>query len=143
MTKTSNKDARQYVQKREEFTGSNTFGRWVDDDNYVVYSWGTHFPMFAYKKNFGWCTQTSKYVYKDDDGNDVISRSTSKHYTQLHPLPDPDIVVVAGVPELQDFTRASVEQLLSSPSRKFNVPCDYLLNPVVEEPMKRKEMCNG
>ena len=82
MIKTSNKDARQYVQKRKEFTGSNTFGRWVDDDNYVVYSWGTHFPMFAYKKNFGWCTQTSKYVYKDDDGNDVISRSTSKHYTQ-------------------------------------------------------------
>ena len=128
MTKISNRDARQYVQKRKEFTGSNTFGRWVDDDNYVVYSYGIHFPMFAYKKNFGWCTQTSKY-----------SVTTSKHYTQLHPLPDPDIVVVAGVPELQDFTRASVEQLLSSPSRKFNVPCDYLLNPVVEEAMKRKE----
>jgi|TARA_X000001388_G_C2215405_1_gene116988 hypothetical protein len=101
MTKISNRDARQYVQKRKEFTGSNTFGRWVNDDNYVVFSYGEHFPMFAYKKNFGWCTQTSKY-----------SVTTSKHYTQLHPLPDPDIVVVAGVPELQDFTRASVEQLL-------------------------------
>ena len=104
MTKISNRDARQYVQKRKEFTGSNTFGRWVNDDNYVVFSYGEHFPMFAYKKNFGWCTQISKYKLP----NGTSSVTTSKHYTQLHPLPDPDIVVVAGVSELRDFIRRDV-----------------------------------
>ena len=94
MIKTSNKNARQYVQDKKEFTGNNTVGRWVDDDNYVVFSYGEHFPMFAYKKNFGWCTQISKY-----------SVTTSKHYTQLHPH-DKDMGEVAGVPELREFVSA-------------------------------------
>ena len=106
MIKTSNKDARQYVQERKEFTGSNTFGRWVDDA-YVVYSWGTHFPMFAYRRGSGWCTQISKYVYKNDKGDYVISRSTSKHYNQLNPQ-DTDMATVAGVSELRDFIRGGV-----------------------------------
>jgi len=64
--------------------------------------------MFAYKKDFGWCALgvKAKYVYKNDDGDDVISRSTSRHYKQLHPLQDH--VIVAGVPELQDFIRKDV-----------------------------------
>ena len=96
MIKTSNKNAKQYVQERKEFTGNNTLGRWVDDDNYVVYSYGIHFPMFAYKKGSGWCTQISKY-----------SVTTSKHYSQLNPHPD-SMATVAGVSELRDFIRGGV-----------------------------------
>ena len=92
MAKISNKNARKLVKARIEFTGSNTFARWVDDDNYVVYSYGTHFPMFLYKQDSSkvsylndgrivhgsgnWYVQTSKY-----------SKSTSRHYNQLHPKP--------------------------------------------------------
>jgi len=101
MVKTSNKNARQYVQDKKEFTGNNTLGRWVDEDNYVVYSYGIHFPMFAYKKNFGWCTQISKYKLP----NGTSSVTTSKHYTQLNPH-DKDMGEVAGVPELREFVSA-------------------------------------
>ena len=119
MTKISNRDASIHVRNKEEFTGNNTFGRWVDDDNYVVFSYGEHFPMFAYKKDFGWCAQTSKYVYKNDDGDDVISRSTSKHYNQLHPLQDH--VIVAGVSELRDFIRKDVSIVWNEFIRKGGV----------------------
>ena len=99
MIKTSNRDARQYVQERKEFTGSNTFGRWVDDA-YVVYSYGIHFPMFAYKKDSGWCTQTSKYKFPDG----TSSVSTSKHYSLLNPR-DTDMATVASVSKLRDFIK--------------------------------------
>ena len=49
--KTSNHNARQYVQRGEEFIGNNTFARLLKPydlcltHRYVVYSYGEHFPL--------------------------------------------------------------------------------------------------
>jgi hypothetical protein len=83
----SNNKARQYVEKLEEFQGSNTFGKWLHDSEeskdkiemlekiYVVYSYGHHFPMYVYDK------AEQKWV-----GNkDKYSQSTTRHQSQLRP----------------------------------------------------------
>ena len=72
----SNNKAIEYVEKLEEFDGSNTMGRWVGDENlYVVYSYGSHFPMYIYDKVQGkWIGNKDKY-----------SRSTTRHQSQLRP----------------------------------------------------------
>ena len=72
----SNNKALEYVEKLEEFDGSNTMGRWVGDENlYVVYSYGSHFPMYIYDKEQGkWLGNKDKY-----------SRSTTRHQSQLRP----------------------------------------------------------
>ena len=72
----SNNKAIEYVEKLEEFDGSNTMGRWVGDENlYVVYSYGSHFPMYIYDKEQGkWIGNKDKY-----------SRSTTRHQSQLRP----------------------------------------------------------
>jgi hypothetical protein len=86
MTKTSNKNARFFVQKREAFKGSNTFGEWKGTV-YTVYSYGYHFPLFAYDSIAKqWFSHGNKY-----------SVSTSKHYTQLSPF--------------AEFKKVSFEQL--------------------------------
>ena len=80
-TRVANKNARVYVQDREEFIGSNTFA--VDTasttgtDLYIVYSYGEHYPMFIAEEHGGvvvWYENTDSY-----------SRSTSRQHTQLHP----------------------------------------------------------
>jgi hypothetical protein len=45
--RTSIKFASDFVTKKEPFTASNTFGKWVKD-LYVVYSYGYHYPMFVW-----------------------------------------------------------------------------------------------
>jgi hypothetical protein len=79
----SNRDARQYVEAKKPFKGSNIWGQWVSPDKpksedaiediYVVYSYGEHFPM---------------YIYAEDtwfENEDKFSPSTSKHQTQCRP----------------------------------------------------------
>ena len=75
MVKTSNIKASQYVTDKVEFNGSNTFGRWVTESCYVVYSYGYHFPMYIY--DGAWYENSDKY-----------SISTSKQQTQLRPCTD-------------------------------------------------------
>ena len=80
----SNNKARQYVEKLEEFQGSNTKGIWHNWDNiweggakklYVVYSYGSHFPMYIYDD------QENKWI-----GNkDKYSSSTTRHQSLLRP----------------------------------------------------------
>jgi len=83
----ANKDARSYVQRRVEFQGNNTFAREVCTDHsvvYAVFSYGAHFPMFVAETladEQG--TQTHWYA-----NTDKWSRTTSKHYGQLHPHVD-------------------------------------------------------
>lgn len=82
--RTSNKKASQYVAQKIAFKGNNTFGRIegsIQEGNlcYKVYSYGTHFPIYAFKYNpdgetGGWYKNKDKY-----------SISTSKHQSQLHP----------------------------------------------------------
>lgn len=75
MVRTSNKKASFHVRKREEFKGSNTFGRWEGKDIYAVYSYGEHFPIYVYNDRLStWYENSEKF-----------SSSTSKQQTQLHP----------------------------------------------------------
>lgn len=89
MSKIANRNARAYVDRLEEFQGSNIFAEWRDkifDDPlkkainelakvrvYVVYSYGKHFPMYA---NIAgqWYGNRDKY-----------SPTTSKQQSQTRP----------------------------------------------------------
>lgn len=73
MVTTANKNANNYVNKCESFKGNNTFGEWANNV-YKVYSYGYHFPLYAFK-NGRWYKNKDKY-----------SVSTSKHQTQLCPF---------------------------------------------------------
>ena len=76
----SNNKARQYVEKLEEFQGSNTFGKWHSwgegaSKLFVVYSYGHHFPMYVYDQ------VSNMWI-----GNkDKFSQSTTRHQSQLRP----------------------------------------------------------
>ena len=81
--KTSNKDANIHTTKRESFDGSHTFARWrhntlwqPSDELYVVYSYGTHHPMYIYS------TLLDEWF---ENGDKYDSNSTKRHYTQLKP----------------------------------------------------------
>lgn len=72
MKKVSNAKASDCVTCREEFNGSNTFGRWIGGV-YVAFSYGEHFPLFVWKDGEWFCN------------SDRYSVTTSKHRSQLHP----------------------------------------------------------
>ena len=82
MVKVTNRDCANYVSNRIAFKGSNLFGEWDYAGDYfnngrgtpyIVYSWGRHFPIYAYV--YGkWYENTDKY-----------SASTSRHQTQARP----------------------------------------------------------
>ena len=75
----SNSKARDMVNMLEEFQGSNMFGKWLgkaeENQVYVVYSYGHHFPMYVYDD------RENKWI-----GNkDKYSRSTTRHQSQARP----------------------------------------------------------
>lgn len=78
MDRVSNKTARDWVNRGIEFQGNNTFAKWITTNNnklYVVYSYGSHFPMYIYDQSQDrWVGNNSKY-----------SQTTSKHQSQLKP----------------------------------------------------------
>lgn len=72
---TPNKYARQYVQTRRNFLGSNIRGHWEPSGVYAVYSYGYHFPMWVYDEHGEWF------------GNkDTYSPTTTRHQTQTQPV---------------------------------------------------------
>ena len=72
--KIANKDAREYVNNKEHFTGSNMFAEWKGY-TYTIYSYGTHFPMYVYDQVSNmWIGNLDKY-----------SQSTSKQQSQARP----------------------------------------------------------
>lgn len=83
---TTNANARQYVQRREEFTASNTYARIHAPHKdcltyrYVVYSYGQHYALFVAE----WHPDDGKVQWYVNTDN--YSITTSKHRTQLHPL---------------------------------------------------------
>jgi hypothetical protein len=70
--KIANKNARHYVEQKEEFQGSNLYAE-KRGNNYIVFSYGTHFPIFAYVKGI-WYENEDKY-----------SVSTTRHQSQARP----------------------------------------------------------
>lgn len=74
MVKTTNAKCRYYAQNLIPFEASNLFG---EDGRryYVVFSYGRHFPLYAYDK------QTHKW-YENKDG---YSHTTSVHRSKARP----------------------------------------------------------
>lgn len=75
------------VEARIAFKGNSVFSSWVSPNLYVVYSYGTHFPMYVYDASacvfggFGnvlskgvWLGNTNKY-----------STTTSRHQSKCRP----------------------------------------------------------
>ena len=88
--RTTNRGARQCVANRVAFSNSNKqlYGGWNasvstkydDGPVYVVYSYGSHFPLYAYHEGL-WYGNSDKY-----------SVTTSRHRTYAHPpVPTQDI----------------------------------------------------
>lgn len=73
-TKTTNKNARRFVQHRSPFQGSNLYATYIKD-LYAVFSYGEHFPLFIYD-------HTHNVWLENHDG---YSMTTSKHRSQTHP----------------------------------------------------------
>jgi hypothetical protein len=80
--KIANKDARESVNNRHAFQGSNIFAEVIrnrtygcNEDLYVVYSYGEHFPMYVYD-------YTTREWYANSD---KYSPTTSKHQSQCRP----------------------------------------------------------
>lgn len=76
--RTTNRNAGDYVRNGVPFTNSNgqLFGRWETPSLYVVYSYGEHWPLFAWD-NGTW--------YENDDRYSV---TTTRHRTHAHPHTD-------------------------------------------------------
>jgi hypothetical protein len=83
ITVTSGWKAGQYVQKLQPFRNNATKGDgpknaslWgeITGDLYVVYSYGRHWPIYANWKGIWFANE------------DKISRTTTKHQSQAHPL---------------------------------------------------------
>ena len=79
--KTSNSNARAFVQNLKEFKANNLWSEWVEcmntkDARYVVYSYDRHWPLYIYDVlTDTWFENGSKY-----------SMTTSKHRSQANPL---------------------------------------------------------
>lgn len=78
--RTTNRNARNYVANGVPFQNSNgqLFGRWETPSLYVVYSYGEHWPLFA------WDEQAKEWL----ENYDKYSVTTSRHRTCAHPLTD-------------------------------------------------------
>ena len=77
--KIANGSARAQVQARIPFKGNNTFGEMVGGV-YAVFSYGHHWPLFAYIDGT-WFENQDRY-----------GRTTSKHHGKLHPLEETEKV---------------------------------------------------
>jgi len=108
----ANKDIDTYIDKLEIVEGSNIFtensGKLPDhpetDDNlYIVYSYGWHFPMYMY------CRQADLWY----GNSDKYSRSTGKHQSQARPTRNVDQWLTTN--EMKDMIRhgSTLELLIS------------------------------
>jgi hypothetical protein len=91
--KIANGSARTQVQARIPFKGNNTFGEMLNGA-YAVFSYGRHWPLFAYIDGT-WFENQDRY-----------GRTTSKHHGQLHPLEETEKVTKDELLELLSLTRS-------------------------------------
>jgi hypothetical protein len=108
--KTSNCDARQHVQAKRVFKGSNMWGEWYEQGipetgeiirRYVVYSYRYTWPLFVYEP------ATDTWY-----GNrDKVSRTTSRHFSQAHPLCS---MTMLTLPEIKEVVRHGSPGLITS-----------------------------
>jgi hypothetical protein len=73
MKKIANRDARFYIEKRIPFQGSNLYASYTSNGDYVVYSYGPHWPLLIYTNGVWFANK------------DKRSRTTSRHFSQCRP----------------------------------------------------------
>lgn len=73
------RNCRPYVEKKIPFKNSNgqLFGRWETPLMYVVYSYGTHWPLYVWT-GFDWF-----------ENEDYYSRTTTRHRSNARPYNSP------------------------------------------------------
>lgn len=86
----TNRDSRRFAEQCLPFKANNIFGEYNREGVYVVYSYGYHYPMFAYL-NGTWYENSDKY-----------SVTTSKHHGQARPAGD---TVKVNTEDLQRLIR--------------------------------------
>ncbi len=86
--KIANRDARRFVDGCISFKGNNLFGEILGVGLYVVYSYGSHFPIYAKSKD-KW--------YGDMERTSV---ATTKHQRQACPFGD---IKYVSLEELQEL----------------------------------------
>jgi len=102
----ANRDARRSVQDLKVFKGSNVWGEHTDVEtgevtlNYVVYSYRYTWPLFVFDN-------LAQVWYENKD---KVSRTTSRHRTQLHPLCD---TIPLGVEDMRIVARLGGVGLIS------------------------------
>jgi len=79
--KVANSKCKTYVQSKTPFKGSNLYGEYIGD-NYVVYSYGRHFPLFIYAEG-AWFENEDKYWMDGTRCN--FSVSTERQRQQARP----------------------------------------------------------
>lgn len=84
----SNRSAADYVEQRKPFRASNIYGRTLRDGSYAVFSYGEHWPMFAW---------VDGQWYENEDRYSV---TTSKHRSQSHPHKLTSKLSVAAIRQL-------------------------------------------
>ncbi len=127
--KVANKNASQYVDNLDRFTGSNTFAvneafkheNFVKHNSneyggyenlYVVYSYGYHFPMYIYDRQAGiWIGNEDRY-----------SMSTSKHQSQCRP--SEAVECWLNTDEMKDYIRCG--SMMSYMERKAKQEVAFL-----------------
>ena len=94
----ANKNCREYVLKLQSFEGSNLYshnrivGNYPrDSQQYTVYSYGHHFPLFIYAGG-KW--------FENEDGNSV---STAKHRSLAHPRTETVKISTKAMRYLDDY----------------------------------------
>lgn len=94
--RTSNRDCRRAVEHTETFTAHNVFAE-NRGKFYVVYSYGHHFPMWAYDREGNqWYGNMDKY-----------SVSTSRQQSQSRPFTS-GMMIMMHTQELQDLILSRV-----------------------------------
>lgn len=96
----ANQDGREYVKRRQIFRGSHTFSE-EKNGVYAVYSYGYHFPMYAWIKGV-WFANKDKY-----------SQSTSRQQSQMRPW---------SVPELIYLNTKELQNLINNPDEADYIP---------------------
>lgn len=134
----SNKDARFAVNGQREFKGSHTFAEIDESGAYKVYSYGYHFPIYAFV-NGKWYANKDKY-----------SVSTSKHQSQLRPEGN---LILVSTQEIKDLKNKKVKHLdqdakPEKPAEPVKVKCDGCDEEVSEDDLQYcewsgKRICNG
>lgn len=100
MPRVANAKAKDFVDDRLPFRGSNTYGRRLFDGSYAAFSYGEHWPLYVWFRGSNqWFANAGAY-----------SRSTSRHASQLRPrigdiVPLPTTVLIA----LVEFCDGSVQ----------------------------------